>query len=408
MGSKWPTVRFCELYAEPSRNGVTSPKAGRGAGVPMLGMGDVFSNGRVGDGDYERIPLSVAEFERSRLRHGDLLFARRSLTLAGAGQCAIYCGAADSTFESSIIRCRLDPSGASSEFYYYFFRSPIGRSVMETIVEQTAVAGIRASDLGRLLVPRPTLDVQHRVAAILGALDDKIELNRRMSRTLDELAQAIFKSWFVDGAGEVLPPGWAWGSLGDVVRIEKSILDPRKSPEEWFDHYSIPAFDVAAVPAVQRGAEIKSSKVVVHEGAVLLSKLNPRTPRVWWPVLDASRRSIASTEFLVLVPRESFTREFVYGLASSTFVTEKMVSCVTGTSGSHQRVRPETVMSVPVPIPDAPLLERYTASTAAICHRSAQALQEVTALTSIRDTVLPVLLSGALAAGGAEPGGRAC
>ncbi len=86
----------------------------------------------------------------------------------------------------------------SRAFYYYLFQSRRGRSLIESIVEQVAAAGIRGSDLARLEVPAPLLAEQKAIAAVLGALDDKIELNRRMNATLEAMARALFQSWFVD------------------------------------------------------------------------------------------------------------------------------------------------------------------------------------------------------------------
>jgi type I restriction enzyme S subunit len=69
--------------------------------------------------------------------------------------------------------------------------------LLGTILRQVAVSGITGSDLVKLRLPRPPLKEQEAIACILGALDDKIELNRRMNRTLEAMAQAIFRSWFV-------------------------------------------------------------------------------------------------------------------------------------------------------------------------------------------------------------------
>jgi type I restriction enzyme S subunit len=102
------------------------------------------------------------------------------------------------TFESSIIRARPDSTRADSLFLYYMFSSPQGRYLLGTILRQVAVSGITGSDLIKLIVPRPPRKQQQAIACILGALDDKIELNRRMNRTLEATARAIFKSWFVD------------------------------------------------------------------------------------------------------------------------------------------------------------------------------------------------------------------
>jgi type I restriction enzyme, S subunit len=190
---------FADLFETPLRNGLTKPKAVRGEGMKMVNMGEIFSHRRIYNLDMDRVPMETKERHSGLLRAGDLLFARQSLVLSGAGKCVLFQGdKEDVTFESHIIRCRLDQQRASPAFYFYLFQSLQGRSLIETIVEQVAAAGIRGSDLGRLVVPAPPLAEQKAIAAVLGALDDKIELNRRMSATLEAMARALFQSWFVD------------------------------------------------------------------------------------------------------------------------------------------------------------------------------------------------------------------
>jgi len=190
---------FAELFETPLRNGLTKPKAVRGEGMKMVNMGEVFAHRRIHNLDMDRVPMETKERNSSLLRGGDLLFARQSLVLSGAGKCVLFQGDnEDVTFESHIIRCRLDQQKAAPAFYFYLFQSTQGRSLIESIVEQVAAAGIRGSDLGRLLVPVPPLAEQKAIAAVLGALDDKIELNRRMNATLEAMARALFQSWFVD------------------------------------------------------------------------------------------------------------------------------------------------------------------------------------------------------------------
>ena len=101
-------------------------------------------------------------------------------------------------FESSIIRARPDPTKADSLFLYYYFKSPTGAHALYTTRRQVAVAGIIGADLAHLPVSAPALPVQRAIAHVLGTLDDKIELNRQMNETLEAMARALFKSWFVD------------------------------------------------------------------------------------------------------------------------------------------------------------------------------------------------------------------
>ncbi len=166
----------------------------------MVNMGELFANPRIVDVAMDRVPLNQAERSSSLLAAGDLLFARQSLVLSGAGKCSIFVGdEEDVCFESHVIRCRLNQELADPYFYYYFFSSPVGRTLIESIVEQGAGAsGIRGSDLAELPVPWIDPTVQRRIAGVLSQIDDKIAVNRRINQTLEAMAQAIFKSWFVD------------------------------------------------------------------------------------------------------------------------------------------------------------------------------------------------------------------
>ena len=136
---------------------------------------------------------------------------------------------------------------------------------------------LNSEELRALDFPLPPLEEQRAIARVLGALDDKIELNRRMSETLEEMARALFRSWFVDfdpvrakaeGRPSGLPPhldalfpasfeaselgeipaGWEVKALGDGVNQLRDNENPLKSPETIFSHFSIPAYDAGQVP----------------------------------------------------------------------------------------------------------------------------------------------------------------
>ena len=194
------TRPFGALFAESARNGLTRPKAVRGSGVKMVNMGELFAHPRLFNVPMDRVPLSQSEAERLLLEDGDVLFARQSLVLKGAGKCSIFLRDDEPvTFESHVARVRLDPKKAHPGYYFYYLQSYHGRSAIRSIVEQGAGAsGIRGSDLATLEVLWRPLSEQRAIAHILGTLDDKIELNRRANETLEAMARALFKSWFVD------------------------------------------------------------------------------------------------------------------------------------------------------------------------------------------------------------------
>jgi len=148
---------------------------------------------------------------------------------------------------------------------------------------------------------------------------------------------------------------WRLASLGELVGVHKEQVKPSSSPDRMFSHHSIPAFDEGRSPAVESGSAIKSSKFTVPHDAVLVSRLNPRFPRVWTPNVVRDLAAICSTEFLVLRPR-SVDRRFLHHLCMGPSFRTSLLERVTGTSGSHQRVSPAAALEIKVPVP--PLSEQ--------------------------------------------------
>lgn len=220
------TIRFGDLYATPSRNGLSKPSKVRGAGYKMINMGELFSNDRIYDIPMELVPLKDSEKINAKVEEGDLLFARQSLVLEGAGKCSIVMETSPLTvFESHLIRVRLIED-ANPMFYYYYFRSPL--SPIKTIVSQCAQAGIRGSDLQELLVLYPPKEVQDKIAEILSKYDNLIENNQKQIKLLEEAAQRLYKEWFVDlrfpGYESVeivdgVPEGWKRTTIGEFLGV---------------------------------------------------------------------------------------------------------------------------------------------------------------------------------------------
>jgi len=174
----------------------------------------------------ERVFLSDKEQKKYLVKKGDLLFARQSLVAAGAGKCSIVNNILEpTTFESHLIRVRLDETRCCPRYYYYLFKLP--DNPIKTIVNQCAQAGIRGSELQKIKVPLPMLAEQHRIASILSAYDNLIENNNRRIRLLEQMAENLYKEWFVrfrfSGHEKVefengLPKGWKVWKIKNVVK----------------------------------------------------------------------------------------------------------------------------------------------------------------------------------------------
>ena len=286
---------------------------------------------------------------------------------------------------------------------------------------------VRHTSPGRILAYRaiiPPLPEQRAIASVLGTLDDLIELNRETNEILEEMARALFKSWFVDfdpvraklegrppagmdaataalfpdhfqdsELGQI-PKGWEVGKVSDLATLGRVAVNPGRHPEEFFDHYSLPAFDDGRNPKTEIGSAIMSNKFLVEPDSVLLSKLNPHIPRVWLPDLDVKRRSVCSTEFMVARASAGVSREYLFSLFTNPYFASIYGTLVSGTTGSHQRISPDSFIAMQVVAPPIPLVKAFTDLVRPMFDTIHSNLRESRDLATLRDTLLPKLLSG--------------
>jgi type I restriction enzyme, S subunit len=177
--------------------------------------------------------------------------------------------------------------------------------------------------------------------------------------------------------------------------VHRGSVNPLGSGDTLFEHYSLPAFDAGQMPVRELGAEIKSNKTSVPRDAVLLSKLNPHIPRVWLPV-DAGPHAVCSTEFLVFVPTAGASREFAYCSFVAAPFQERLRQLVTGTSNSHQRVKPEGVATLGAVVPPGQVLDAFTSVVRPVFERVGRNRLQAQTLAALRDTLLPRLITGQL------------
>ncbi|MCK6448934.1 MAG: restriction endonuclease subunit S [Planctomycetes bacterium] len=366
-----------------------TPRGGRDVyqdrGVALIRSQNVHNGGFKSEGLAFIGPEHARELEAVTVQSGDVLLNITGDSVARACEAPRALHAARVNQHVSIIRP--DPSHLDARFLRYVLVSPW----MQTHMLALASAGATRNALTKGMIEDfrievPPLAEQRAIASILGALDDKIDLNRRMNETLEAIARALFEERFAAS-----PPT---ATVGDLLTIDRQSVNPQDFRDESFDHYSIPAFDAGRSPTRERGSSIKSNKFVVAHDCVLLSKLNPSIPRVWLPRCANGRRSIASTEFLVLRPTPAASVEFLFCLLGSVAIREHLVGLASGTSNSHQRVKPDDLLATPAPRPTPAALREFTGTTRPMFERINANIVESVVLAETRDTLLPRLLSG--------------
>ena len=420
----WDVVTLGDLFTEDRgiAVGVMYPGDHVPDGVPLIKAGDLNGSIINPQPDFRISKDKHHEYRRTALEGGELI-----MTLVGnVGQCAVVPPRmAGWNTARAVAVMRLADSSETHFVQQCLLSRPL-QHLMDVWCNTTVQATLNLKEIRQLPLPWPPKKSRDAIAAFGKALDDKIELNRRMNATLEAMARTLFQSWFVDfdpvrakldgrkpiGLDETtaalfpdsfqdseaghIPKGWTVGKVSNLATLNRGAVNPGDFPTETFDHFSLPAFDNGRTPKVELGSAIMSNKFTVTPTSVLLSKLNPHIPRIWLPDLHASRRSICSTEFMVACSKPGVSREYLFSLFTSSAFASIYSTLVTGTTGSHQRIRPESVLDMKIVISSPSLIRAFTDITKPMFDRINRNTEQSRTLATLRDTLLPKLLSGEL------------
>ncbi|WP_062788817.1 restriction endonuclease subunit S [Novosphingobium capsulatum] len=396
------------------------------AGLPYIAIPQM-KDGRL-DFDGAR-KISRADFiewtRKARPQRHDIVLSRRT----NPGVIAPVLDDTEFALGQNLVLLRADGQTVAPSFLRWLASSPYWWDQIAKFNNVGAIFdSLRCADVPNFELPIPPISEQLRIADLLAALDDKIELNRRMNATLERQARALFRDWFVDfgptrakqsGAPAYLAPnlwnlfpatldsegkpeGWRSFSVGELATQNTASINPFSSPDQLFEHYSLPAYDSGQSPAIDLGETIKSNKTIVPECAVLLSKLNPEISRVWLPDPKGQLQQVASTEFLAFVAEPWVGRNFLHYLFAEPTFRQTLEGMVTGTSKSHQRISPPALRAMQAVIADPAIIGAYNTTIAPMVEQlTANRLQSRT-LAQTRDLLLPKLMSGEIRVAAAE------
>ncbi len=274
-----------------------------------------------------------------------------------------------------------------------------------------------------LVIPVPQLSEQKAIAHILGTLDDKIELNRRMNATLEAMARALFQSWFVDfepvrakldghqpagldvATAALFPAHFQESTLGhipqgwEVKPMSEAIeVNPRRTLKSgaispYLDMKNMPTQGHAADEVTQREF---SSGTKFQNGDTLLARITPcleNGKSAFVDFLEDGQIGWGSTEYIVFSPKPPLTPEFGYYLARSDALRLHAIQNMTGTSG-RQRVPSECFTQFKLAVPPEKIAQRFGEITKPWMTMIHANIEQSRILATIRDALLPKLLSG--------------
>ena len=476
MGSEWKYSTVAECASEEPFSTQIGPFGNKIkaeiytlTGAPVLRGTNVNSNNRFHDSDFVFIDQEYAdsEFEKFTCKAGDVVLCHKG-TL---GKIGIIPN--DSKFETyimgnSMLKVRTNERKLSSLFLYYWLCSFEGQDYLFSRVSQVGVPQIQRplSTLREAEIPLPPLPEQKAIAHILGSLDDKIELNRRMNATLEGMAQALFKSWFVDfdpvidnalAAGNPIPAelaaraevrrqalanGTANRDLSAVALAKEEAAKPFPAafqrtesmgwiPKGWEVQSIAEAaekigmgpfgsritrdnFMEVGVPVIRGGnltkgfvdknfvyltedkaTELKSANVFpgdiifTHRGTIGQVGIIPNNSQ-------HPRYVVSQSQMFLRINKQVTSSAYAFNYFKSGSGMERLLGYASQV-GVPAIARPTTSLkSLPILIPEQEAVEAFDLQNTSYVNKINACEEQTEALTKLRDTLLPKLISGEL------------
>ncbi len=263
----------------------------------------------------------------------------------------------------------------------------------------------------------PQKSEQQAIASILSALDDKIELNRQMNETLEAMARAVFKDWFVDFGptraktegrapylapdiwslfpdrldGEGMPVGWTFGSLADFASLNPESWSRANYPDtvEYVDLSNTKWGTIETVTPFASAAAPSRAQRILRQGDTIVGTVRPGNGSY---AFVSQQGLTGSTGFAVLRPSRKIFREVVYLSATSKDNIDRLSHLADG--GAYPAVRPELVAATALINAPSVVFSEFSATVSSLIDRVEANKQENRTLAATRDLLLPKLMSG--------------
>ena len=265
--------------------------------------------------------------------------------------------------------------------------------------------------IGDFPVPVPDIEYQKKIGELFSLIDRKIEINNLESKKQNDLMKELYNYWFVqfdfpDSDGKPykssggtlvydeelkteIPEGWVKRSLSDISDMRCESVNPEMNVK--YNHYSIPAFDDSIVPDIEDGVDIASSKYVVPDKSVLVSKLNPHFKRLW-SVTKVLTNGICSTEFIPICSNRN-EEGYLFYLLDSEAAYEYMVNRSSSSTGSRKRIQPEVLMQFSFSYPDNDdLCKKFSEMASDVIRLIEIKRNENETLRRYRDYLIPIIM----------------
>lgn len=394
MPNNWKTYKLEEISSNVAY-GYTASASIENVGPKFLRITDIQDNFI----DWKSVPfckIKENDLKKNKLEIGDIVVARTGNS-TGATTCIK--DEIDAVFASYLIRFRIDKEVANPFYIDFILRSQNWKNYVEAVKGGSAQPGANAKQFGAFELALPPLKEQKSIASILSAIDDKIENNLAINKTLEEMAMALYKHWFVDFGpfqdGEFveselgrIPNGWEVKSVYDIANyINGAAFKPSELVDE--GKYVIKISELNGGITKNTGKSTKEVKQeqIINDGSVLFS---------WSATLDIflwdKGEALLNQHIFNVLPNGSLSIETLYFLLKNIIAHFKAIAADRATTMGHIKLShlKETFLAIPNEIHK----QEFQNEIEPIFSQILENLTENQTLTQLRDTLLPKLISG--------------
>lgn len=417
----WPILRFEEVCMKEKGSIISGPFGSNisskffvESGVPVIRGNNLTQDlTKFVDEGFVYVTQEKADSLNTYAIIDDLVFTAAG-TVGQVGIITSKCKYREYIISNKQLRARLDKSIVNPLFAYYWFSTKKMNQYINMLNTGSTVPLINLSILKGLPIPVPDLDTQNKIVAVIGSIDKKIETNNKINKKLEEVAQAIFKQWFVDfefpnengkpyksSGGEMIdselgkiPKGWKVKKVGDIIETALGGTPSRKNIGYWKNG------TVAWVNSgkVNEFRIIEPSEFITEEAVKKSStKLLPKRTTV----IAITGATLGQVSLLEI---DSCTNQSVIGLKENQILKAEYIYCWMKeeikhlanlqTGGAQQHINKDNVNMRNIIVPCKEILDKYYKIMISIFDKISNSVFDIRNSTILRDTLLPKLMSG--------------
>lgn len=399
---KWEKAKLGELYEV--HNGLSKARKFFGEGYPFLTFSTVFNNYFIPKQITDLVQSTEKEQESYSIRRGDVFVTRTSETSDELGMsCVALKDYPMATYNGFTKRMRPITNRVFPEYIGYYMRLPSFRGEFRAFSTMTTRASLRNEDLLGLEVKLPSIEIQKQIADILSAYDDLIENNQKQIKLLEEVAQRLYKEWFVDlrfpghentKIVDGVPEGWNWCKLEDAIQLDPKVTLTKERMKQFIPMSALSTSSMV-LDESQFTETTSNSGSKFQNGDTLLARITPclengKTAYVFG--LKSDEGAVGSTEYIVMRAK-TINSYMVYLLARTDDFRQSAINSMSGSDG-RQRVKSDKLKMLDYLHPTSELVEKFENVEEPIFEKIYRLSKQMQQAKQARDLLLPKLMSG--------------